>query len=143
MVSVSLNIARPLTIGDAGAFDADPDIAALIKQNLKNLLLTQKGERVHKRAFGTDLRHLLFEQKTDQLKLSIASEIVKAVSVWMNYVIVDAITVVYSGELFPDKFRYMQALNDNEVKVIVEYSFNVSSKTIKDILDLTVQIEGE
>jgi phage baseplate assembly protein W len=143
MSTISLNISRPLTIGDYGAFDSDSDISGVIRQNLKNLLLTRKGERVHKRSFGNDIHRLLFEQKTEQLKISIAEEIIKCTSLWMSFISISSITVIFSGESVPDKFRYMNDLKDNECKIMIEYSFNTSSKTIKDILDLSVEIEDD
>lgn len=142
-MTVSLNISRPLTIGDSGAFDSDSTITDVIRQNLKNLLLTRKGERVHKRSYGNDIHRLLFEQKTEQLKISISEEIVKCVSLWMSFINIDSVTVIFSGDSVPDKFRYMADLKDNECKIVIEYSFNTSSKTIKDILDLAVETEGD
>lgn len=139
----SLNISRPLIVGDYGAFDSDLTITDVIKQNLKNLLLTRKGERVHKRSYGNDIHRLLFEQKTEQLKISISEEIVKCVSLWMSFINIDSVTVIFSGDSVPDKFRYMADLKDNECKIVIEYSFNTSSKTIKDILDLAVETEGD
>ena len=135
-----LNIARPLTVGNDGAFSSDENISDLVKQNLKNLLLTQKGERVMRRSFGTSLTRLLFEQKTDQLKMSIAEEITGAVSTWMNYIVLDAITIVFSHESLPEKFRFLQDAQENEVKIIIEFRFNALSKTIREILDLTVEV---
>lgn len=136
------NIARPLTIGDYGAFDSDESISDVIKQNLKNLILTRKGERVHKRSFGNNLHKLLFEQKTEQLKTLISEEIMKCVSLWMNYINIDSVTVLFSEDNLSN-YKHISNFGDNECKIIVEYSFNVSSKTIKDILEITVEVESE
>lgn len=135
------NIARPLTDGQdgEGMFASDQNIEDVVKQNLKNLLLTQKGERVHKRNFGSNLRHLLFEQKTDALKTMITEDILKSVSLWTNYIIIDAINVIYYGEKVSDKFKYLQINDEKEVVVIIEYHYNILSKTIKDMLELTVE----
>jgi phage baseplate assembly protein W len=142
-VSTLFNIARPLSIGDDGAFQSDLSINDVVKQNLKNLLLTQKGERVHKRNFGCNLNRLLFEQKTEQLKISIAEEIIKAVSNWANYIILDSISIFFSGDLISDKFRFLQPPEENQVKIVIEYHVDMNSKTIKDMLELTVEIAGE
>lgn len=142
MTSITLyNIARPLSIGDEGAFSSDSDISSVIRQNFKNLLLTQRGERLFRRSLGSNIRHLLFEQKTEQLKISIAEDVVKTVSSWMNFLILDSINVLYSIDSVPLKFSFLQLPNENEVLVIIEYHFSVSSKTISDVLNLTVSSE--
>jgi len=61
--------------------------------NLKNLLLTRKGERPFQPLFGTDVYSLLFENietnLTDTLSESLRSDIV----LWLPYIIIDSINV--------------------------------------------------
>jgi phage baseplate assembly protein W len=61
--------------------------------NLKNLLLTRKGERPFQPLFGTDVYSLLFENietnLTDTLSESLRSDIV----FWLPYIIIDSINV--------------------------------------------------
>ena len=43
--------------------------------NIKNLLLTQKGERVGQPTFGSDLPSILFEQRTEDIQDKIETTI--------------------------------------------------------------------
>ena len=54
--------------------------------NIKNLLLTGKGERFQLNEFGTVLKYLLFEQQSTELKIAIDEEIRNAVNRWLPYV---------------------------------------------------------
>jgi phage baseplate assembly protein W len=61
--------------------------------NLKNLLLTYRGERPMQPLFGTRLRDALFEQNTDSIKDFITSEITQAVSFWLPYITINRLDV--------------------------------------------------
>jgi len=54
--------------------------------NLKNLLLTQVGERVNQPQFGSNLRALCFEQINDELPVQIEEEVKRATSTWLPYI---------------------------------------------------------
>ena len=58
--------------------------------NLKNLLLTHKGERYMLPEFGTDIRTILFENITseDSFTNALNGEIESAISEWMPYLVV-------------------------------------------------------
>jgi phage baseplate assembly protein W len=58
-----------------------------VRTNLKNLLLTDQGERYMLPDFGTDIRWLLFENISDetQFREKLTSTIVDAVNRWMPY----------------------------------------------------------
>jgi phage baseplate assembly protein W len=145
MSSNQYNIARPLSISDEGiAFESDPDVPAVVKQNFKNLLLTKKQERFFRRSYGCDLLNLLFEPKTDALKRSIAEEIVKATNIWLKFIKIDKIYVIYSEDQIPsDLPETVQEPNETEVLVIIKYSFTAGVDKILDTLSLTVTTYGE
>ena len=62
--------------------------------NLKNLLLTRKGERYNLPTFGSSLLNLIFEPNTDQLVQAIQNTIKEAVSFWLPYIQITNIDVV-------------------------------------------------
>ncbi len=61
--------------------------------NLKNLLLTRKGERPFQPFFGTDVYSLLFEQMTDDLEDSLSNSLTEDIKYWLPYIIIDSINV--------------------------------------------------
>jgi len=61
--------------------------------NLKNLLLTRKGERPFQPFFGTDVYSLLFEQMTDDLEASLSESLTQDIQFWLPYIIINSIDV--------------------------------------------------
>lgn len=66
--------------------------------NLKNLLLTVKGERVQQPKFGTDLVRLLFEPNTDVIKQNIGDVITQPVNYWLPYINIIEIKTITAEE---------------------------------------------
>lgn len=76
-----------------GVFNVSYTNVDQVLSNLKNLLLTQKGERIMQPDFGTDLQYYLFEQITDELtfKEQLLGEIRSALGMWMPYVTISEV----------------------------------------------------
>jgi len=56
------------------------------KSNLRNLVLTNRGERVMHPEFGCDIWASLFQNITPQLLVAIEENIYKQVSIWLSYI---------------------------------------------------------
>jgi phage baseplate assembly protein W len=69
------------------------------KSNLRNLLLTAKGERVMQPEFGTGLHELLFEQMGDDFEGRLVDTITESVSFWLPYIKIDEINVELTDEM--------------------------------------------
>ena len=67
--------------------------------NLKNLLLTQKGERVMQPKFGTGIRTVLFENDTSDLRNSLLTVIQDDIAYWLPYIQVNDVIVTPSGDM--------------------------------------------
>ena len=63
------------------------------KSNLRNLLLTMKGERLMQPNFGTDLMKLVFEQDDGTLVDRIRETIIDAVEFWLPYLNLNTVEV--------------------------------------------------
>jgi phage baseplate assembly protein W len=61
--------------------------------NLKNLILTRKGERLMQPEFGTILYDSLFEQNTDSLRETIETGLRDDISYWLPYIILTKLDV--------------------------------------------------
>lgn len=59
--------------------------------NLKNLLLTGKGERFMQPNFGTRIREFLFRQITDTTKDELVESIIDDINFWLPYIVIDSI----------------------------------------------------
>ena len=67
-------VAFPVVAGTGGFF-TKTDGAATVMSGLKQLLLTNKGERVMRPDFGTSLRRTVFEPYTEEVKSNLDEEI--------------------------------------------------------------------
>ena len=99
--------------GNDGFFPRARSVKEQAASNLKNLLLTQKGERVGQPTFGSDLPRLLFEQRTDDISDSIDETIREAISNWLPYIEVSEIQTLFNDA------------RPNEVNVILEFLVTV------------------
>ena len=75
-----------------GIFAVNYTTLTQAKDNLKNLILTRKGERIMNPTFGCDIYKVLFEQMDGGLiETKIESTILDAVSNWLPYLSIDEI----------------------------------------------------
>ena len=61
--------------------------------NLKNLLLTRKGERFMQPDFGTQIIDSLFEPSTEDLEVSVEEGLNEDIALWLPYILIDEINV--------------------------------------------------
>ena len=61
--------------------------------NLKNLLLTRKGERPFQPEFGSDVYSLLFENIDIDLEERISETLSEDIKFWLPYIVIDNIDV--------------------------------------------------
>ena len=98
------------------------------KANLKNLLMTSKGERILQPNFGTGLKTLLFEQADDKLAENIEKVITSSVNFWLPYITIAEIDV-----------RMTDEMKDNN-KAEVSVNFTVGNQI--DVQQITFKVEG-
>jgi len=93
-------ITLPIQPGGGTMFNQSYSSFEAAKSNLKNLLLTNKGERILQPNFGTNLRELLFEQLTDGvLEEKLETVITDSINFWLPYIDVEEIEVDMSDEM--------------------------------------------
>ena len=90
---VAVGLALPINIV-GGKFKSTYTTTDQARTNLKNLLLTIKGERVFQPDFGTNLYNILFEPNTEFLRENIKEEIKSSISKWTPYINLENINVV-------------------------------------------------
>ena len=86
-------ITLPVQRGNSGYFNQAFSSFEQAKSNLKNLLLTRKGERLFQPNFGTGLHELLFEQLDNKLEAQLESTITDSVNFWLPYIDIEQIDV--------------------------------------------------
>ena len=72
--------------GVEGWFASTDTTIKAVKNNIKMLLNTNKGERLMQPNLGINLRKFLFEQYTDESRITIQNEIVDVFKTWLPFV---------------------------------------------------------
>ena len=84
---VSVGLDLPLGRDGNGTYFATTDTTIdSIKNDVRLLLLTQRGERVMQPFLGMDIRRFLFEQITDDTSIEIENDIVETFQTWLPFV---------------------------------------------------------
>lgn len=109
--NVAIGIQFPFN--SPGVFSKTYTTVEQSKSNLKNLLLTMRGERYEQPLFGTDLIHLIFEPATELTVNRIRETISESISDWLPYITVNEIVI--------DTFETDPSLI-NEIRVVIKYS---------------------
>ena len=121
-------ITLPVKNGNTGFFESAFSSYEQAKSNLRNLLLTKKGERVMQPNFGTGLSSLLFEQMDDSFEERLKETITNSVNFWLPYISIEEIDVNMTAE--------MKDKNTAELKL----SFTVGNQI--ETQEVTFTVEG-
>jgi phage baseplate assembly protein W len=85
MAQQYIGITLPIRLGRTGMFEQSTSSLQQTRSNLKNLILTKKGERLMQPELGCDLWEILFEQITEDTKLLARTTVVDAVDRWLPF----------------------------------------------------------
>ncbi len=83
-----------LSFGNPGVFKTLYTTNDQAKANIRNLLLTRKGERYNLINFGTNLLSIVFQPSTPDIKELINLEINEALSSWLPYIVVQDLEIL-------------------------------------------------
>ena len=102
--------------------------------NLKNLLLTRKGERIMQPNFGTDIYNILFENNTEDVQSSLKNTITKDIEYWLPYISINDLDITTSDDrhslIIALKFQVTSIGENLVINVIAsENEFQVSDAT--------------
>ena len=122
----AIGITLPLQFGE-NTFEQSFQTKDQIKSNIKNLLLTKRGERILQPQFGSGLQSLLFEQNVDDLEGKIEDTINESLEQWLPYVTAEEIDIESTDEL-----------RDNN-KINVSIKFKIGEDINLETLTFTVQ----
>jgi len=111
-VSVGLDFPIGRQAGDQmGYFATTKTTMDAIKNDVRLLLMTQRGERLFQPFLGMNIRRFLFEQITDDTAIEIENDIVDTFETWLPFVQLQDINVDLGDQ------------NKNQIKINI--TFNV------------------
>jgi hypothetical protein len=123
----AIGISLPIQITNT-AFTQTFQTSEQVKSNIKNLLLTKKGERILQPEFGSGLQELLFEPNVDDFEGRIEDTINESLEQWLPYVTAEEIDIDAS-----DKLR-----DNNRINVSVKFRIGDNA----DLNEVTFTTQG-
>ena len=122
----AVGLALPIQITNV-AFKQNYTEIEQLKSNIKNLLLTKRGERLMNPLFGTGIETVLFEPITDEFEDKVQTIITNSVERYFPNVSIDEINVDMSNENIDKnlvkislKFRSRNTGNSGLVSISVQ-----------------------
>jgi phage baseplate assembly protein W len=140
----TLKYAKPIGItipfnNPNGIFNQSFTNVRQVLSNLKNLLLTARGERYMLPTFGPDIRTVLFENITSEEDFTtrLNGEIESAIQEWMPYLIIQELETIIPSELE----QVVEKQHSVEVKLSVKISGTNIYLPIQIFIDDTGNLE--
>ena len=134
---MGVNLKFPLRSYRKGFFEMNNTTIDAVKEDIKILLLTKKGERVVNPNIGTNIPILLGELfepiKKEEMEARIGAEIRSALDTWMPYVTMDDIEIFTS-----DNPPRGTNVNENDILVRMIYTLQ-NAGGIRDSIQLSFQ----
>ena len=86
-MAIGISVSLPLKYDSKdGPYKLNKDFVTTVRQNMKSLFLTSKGEKIMDPDFGVGLRRFLFENASESLYQSIETEARRQVQKYMPFV---------------------------------------------------------
>ena len=117
--NTSIGLSFPLGYIGSGMFNRTKTLAEQARHNLKNLLLTNLGERPHQPEFGSRLLEVVFEFKDDALIEQVINE---AVDKWLPYITIEEVNTTVDG------------INPNRLNVELKFSVSTAPNAKNQII---------
>tara|TARA_Y100001970_G_C14231619_1_gene859010 strand:+ start:818 stop:1285 length:468 start_codon:yes stop_codon:yes gene_type:complete len=97
-VFIGLQLPIQKSTGVEGYFLSSQTTIEAVKNNIKNLLLTNRGERLMQPSIGLNLREYLFEPLTDDLIMEMQNEINETISMWLPFITITNLSIEQGEE---------------------------------------------
>jgi phage baseplate assembly protein W len=137
--NVKVGIDLPIRRGDGldGFFATTSTTIEAVKNNIRNLLQTEEGERFLQPNLGLNLKTILFEQITNDNLFSIQNAILDKMEFWLPFVEVRDIQVLSKNE--------DTTIGTNEIRVKILFNIKQDPNTLDSVtLDFNSEIsEGD
>ena len=117
--------------GKEGYFASTTTTIEAVKNNIKNLVQTAKGERFMQPELGLNLRNYMFEQVTDEIIINIQNDIVDIFKVWLPFVEIQDIQV---------SANETDAIGRNKLSVNIVFNITKDPTSLESV---QVEITGE
>ena len=111
--------------GKEGYFASTSTTIEAVKNNIRNLLNTHKGERLMQPNMGIGLRKYLFQQLTPDINIQIQDEIADTISTWLPFVEIQNIDIIVASD--------DSTVGQNTLKVSVSFNIKQNPNTLESV----------
>ena len=125
--NVKVGIDLPVRRGTGldGFFATTSTTIEAVKNNIRNLLQTEEGERFFQPNLGIGLRRLLFEHITNENLIGVQDTILDKMEFWLPFVEIRDIQVLTSDEL--------TSIGANEIRVKILFNIKQDPNTVDSV----------
>ena len=117
-----------LPLGGVPTFKSSYTTEEQAISNLKNLILTRKGERPMQPLLGTDVYSLLFENMSTNLEIDLETTLRDDIAFWLPYIIIDKLTI---------------DVIEDENRINISMNFKVTETGANQNITMVVTPQGE
>ena len=123
-VFIGINLPFKKSEGSEGYFLSTTTTIDAVKNNVKLLLSTDKGERIFQPNLGVGLRRFLFEPITGETTLAIQNEIVETFNFWLPFITIKDIKVETTSA---------DGTNPNQISINVIFNLDKDPNTLESV----------
>lgn len=125
----AIGLSLPLRRGNSGYFEQNYTTIEQARSNIRNLMLTRRGERLIQVNFGTNLRSIIFEQiDSPNIEELILDEIETALATWLPYITLENVDI----DVSPANANINQAEVSIDFRVGNDIELNTVTFTVEE-----------
>lgn len=133
-MAIGLSPALPLAVDQVdGPYRLTKTVVEAISQNLKNLILTNPGERMMDPDFGVGIRQYLFELENVGIQSEISSKISKQVKKYLN-----AVKILDIRFTLGSNYRQDAVSLEETNSMYIHLLYKISSSDTPSVLSLPI-----
>ena len=118
-----VGILLPMSNSGQGYFAPTKTTREAAFTNLKNLIMTMKGERPMQPEFGCDIHSCVFDPIGEDINVRIDGAIRDAIAEWLPYIVVEDVIVNTSNA---DK-------DNNRIRITLKYSISLMAHSLDEL----------
>ena len=118
-----VGILLPMSNSGQGYFAPTKTTREAAFTNLKNLIMTMKGERPMQPEFGCDINKCIFDPIGEDINIRIDGAIRDAIDEWLPYIVVEDVIVNTTNA---DK-------DNNRIRITLKYSISLMAHSLEEL----------
>ena len=116
-----------------GVFESSYTTEEAVLSNLKNLLLTSKGQRYMQPKFGTSINTVLFENNTDDVRELLMETMSEDIKYWLPYVQLLDIEIATSKDRHSMSLRLSFRIDSIGANIVINVLANENSLQVDSV----------